>query len=86
MARNSENPTDPPPSLQDYFCQRKKQKYRSPLPVKELKSSPVECVWFAKMRFKGDKLVEGDELGSIFALVKDSTEESKRLLVVFFLW
>ena len=75
MARNSENPTDPPPSLQDYFCQRKKQKYRSPLPVKELKSSPVERVRFAKMRLEGNELVEGDQLGPIFALVKDSTEE-----------
>ena len=41
------------------------------MPVKELERRPVESVRLAKVRLKGDKLVERDELGSILALVED---------------
>ena len=86
MARNSENPTVPPPSLEfkififqqiyDIFPLPVKeftsgQKEIFSLPVKELERRPVKSVWLAKMRLKGDKLVERDELGSILALVQD---------------
>ena len=64
---------------------KKEKKFLLFLPVKELKGSPVEGVRFAEVRLKGDKLVEGNELGAILALVQDSTEQSKRLLVVVFL-
>ena len=101
MARNSEKPTVPPPSLQKCFsvffhsakikpvniCKQKLEDIISvsSLPVKELKGGPVEGVRFAEVRLKGDKLVEGDELGAILALVQDSTKECKSLFVVIFL-
>ena len=37
------------------------------------------------MRLKGDKLVEGNELGAILALVQNSTKQCKRLLVLIFI-
>ena len=87
MARNSENPTVPPPSLEfkifffqqiydifplpvKEFTSGKKENRFFALPIKELKRRPVESIRLAKMRLKGDKLVERDELGSILALVK----------------
>ena len=90
MARNSENPTVPPPSLEfkififhqiynifplpvKEFTSGQKENRFFALPVKELKRRPVKSIRLAKVRLKGDKLVERDELGSILTLVKDST-------------
>ena len=80
MVRNSENPTEPPPSLKvqnfsftedaQYLCLGQENTEFFALPVKELKRRPVKSVWLAKVRLKSNKLFERDELGSIFALVR----------------
>ena len=76
----------PAKCIQLMFHRSKKEKKFGPfLPVKELKCSPVEGVRLAEVRLKGDKLIEGNELCTILALIKDSTKQCKRLLVIIFL-